>query len=64
MAAKTRTREPLWSVEQVAEYTGLAVQSFYNMRSQGRGPAAKKVGRLLRYDPADVDAWIEQQTAS
>ncbi len=58
----TKTREPLWTVEQVAEHTGLAVQTLYNMHSQGRGPATKKIGRLLRYAPADVDAWIDQQT--
>jgi len=31
-------------------------------RCQGKGPAFKKFGRLVRYSRADVAAWIEQQT--
>lgn len=31
-------------------------------RVQGRGPRFIKIGKLVRYDEADVDAWLEANT--
>ena len=31
-------------------------------RVQGRGPRHIKVGRLVRYDEAEVNAWLEANT--
>lgn len=31
-------------------------------RVQGRGPRWIKIGRLVRYDEADLDAYLESQT--
>lgn len=33
-------------------------------RVQGRGPRHIKVGRLVRYDEAEVDAWLDANTHS
>jgi predicted DNA-binding transcriptional regulator AlpA len=58
-------RNPLaLTTEEVAEMTGVAVQTLYNWRShtlQGQpvGPRSFKMGRLLRYSEADVDAWLK-----
>jgi hypothetical protein len=35
--------------------------TLYQWRYVGIGPKAGRVGRHLRYDPADVIAWFRQQ---
>jgi predicted DNA-binding transcriptional regulator AlpA len=58
-------RDPLaLTAEDVAEMTGVAVQTLYNWRSQtlqGKpvGPCSFKMGRLVRYTEADVNAWLD-----
>ncbi|RQR44819.1 DNA-binding protein [Burkholderia sp. Bp9140] len=43
----------------LAEKLGLAVQTIYNRHSKGGDlPPCIKLGRLLRFKPADVDAWL------
>ena len=49
----------LWSVQDVSEYLGVSVQTVYQWRSAGTGPPGRRVGRRLRYRPADVRAWVE-----
>jgi excisionase family DNA binding protein len=49
----------LWTVEDVAYYLGVPVQTVYCWRSAGRGPAGRRVGKRLRYRPVDVRAWVE-----
>lgn len=51
--------EKLLSVEQVADFLGVPVNTLYQWRHKGTGPTAFRVGRFLRYDPADVRAWLE-----
>jgi excisionase family DNA binding protein len=51
--------ERLWTVEDVAEYLGIPVNTLYDWRTRGYGPAAKRVGKYLRYKAADVIAWFE-----
>jgi predicted DNA-binding transcriptional regulator AlpA len=51
------------TTEDVAEMTGVAVQTLYNWRSQtlpGKpvGPRSFKMGRLVRYSEADVNHWL------
>jgi predicted DNA-binding transcriptional regulator AlpA len=59
----TTTDDPerLWSVEEVAHYLGKSVHSLYKWRVGGIGPPAMKIGRHLRYDPADVRRWARSQ---
>ncbi|QNA93223.1 MULTISPECIES: AlpA family transcriptional regulator [unclassified Microbacterium] len=46
-------------IKQVAEKTGLAVQTLYNLRSTGGdGPKSFTLRGRVRYYEADVDAWI------
>lgn len=56
-----RKLERLWTTEEVAEHLGVSVETLYTWRKGRQGPRAAKVGRHLRYDPADVRAWFEQR---
>ena len=52
----------LWTVQDVSEYLGVPVATLYQWRTQGLGPAARKVGKHLRYKPEDVEAWFDAIT--
>jgi predicted DNA-binding transcriptional regulator AlpA len=67
----SRVKEPnevprideLWTVEEVADFLRLpSVATLYRWRTMETGPAAFRVGRYLRYDPAAVRAWLLAQT--
>jgi excisionase family DNA binding protein len=49
----------LLSPEEVAEITGLARDTLAQWRSQKRGIPYLKIGRAVRYDPAEVQAYLE-----
>jgi hypothetical protein len=55
--------EPLWTIEDVAAYLRVLVQTLYQWRRKGIGPASKKCGRHLRYDSAAVRAWVLSDAA-
>jgi predicted DNA-binding transcriptional regulator AlpA len=48
---------------EVADATGIPVQTLRNHRLKGTGPAYHKLGSgrmaAVRYDPNDVEAWLE-----
>jgi DNA-binding transcriptional MerR regulator len=50
----------LWSPIQLAEYLDVPVATLYAWRYQGIGPAGYRVGRHVRYDPADVIRWLKE----
>ena len=56
-------REPLWTVADVSRYLGVPSQTLYGWRTRGIGPRAVRVGRHLRYLPADVRSWVELQAS-
>jgi predicted DNA-binding transcriptional regulator AlpA len=49
---------PLWTVADTALYLGVPVKTLYQWRWLGDGPPVRKVGRHLRYDPAEVQEWF------
>ena len=51
----------LWTAEETAFYLGVPKATLYRWRRQGFGPVAGRVGKYLRYDPAEVAAWFRQQ---
>ena len=55
-------RRLLWA-EEVAVVLGVPVKTLYQWRYKGVGPAGVRVGRHLRYRPADVEAWIDGRAA-
>lgn len=53
----------LLSVDEVAQVLGVPVKTLYQWRHKGVGPVGLRVGRHLRYRPADVSAWIDRRVA-
>lgn len=49
----------LLSVEQLGDQLGVAVQTIYRWRSEGRDmPKAIKIGGRIRWRQESVDAWL------
>lgn len=59
----TPTQQAFWTVAEVATYLRMPVETMYAWRKRGYGPPAARLGRHLRYDPADVRAWVKGQVA-
>lgn len=59
----SETPDRLWSPEDVSAFLGVPVPTLYRWRYVGTGPTAYTVGRHLRYDPAEVRAWVKGQAA-
>lgn len=57
----TSTPEQLWSAAQLAEYLGVPVKTIHQWRYLRKGPRGFRVGRHLRFRPADVRAWEDEQ---
>lgn len=49
----------LLSAEEVASITRLSVETLAQWRSQKRGIPYLKIGRAVRYDPVDVQSYLE-----
>jgi len=53
----TKLRAP-----EAAAYVGLSASTLAKMRLRGDGPVYAKAGpRIVIYDKADLDAWLEQR---
>jgi predicted DNA-binding transcriptional regulator AlpA len=53
--------EPLLTVEQVSQLIGRSVITLEKDRLYGTGPRYVKLGRLVRYRPEDVRAWVAER---
>ena len=51
-------RDPLWDVDAVAQRLGVQVRHVRRLVTERRIPFIKW-GRLLRFDPAEIDAWLD-----
>ena len=40
---------------------GTPIGTLYQWRSRGEGPPAIRIGRHLKYDEDDLEAWIESR---
>ena len=49
----------LWRRSLIKVNLGVPAKTLYQWRYTGYGPAAKRVGKYLRYKPDDVIAWFE-----
>ena len=58
MPTASTIRMRLLTAEQVADWTGLSLDTLAQWRSQGRGIPYLKIGRAVRYDPADVQEYL------
>jgi excisionase family DNA binding protein len=54
------TLAELLTPEQVAVLTSLSLDTLAQWRSQKRGIPYLKIGRAVRYDPAEVKAYLER----
>ncbi|MGW4593720.1 helix-turn-helix transcriptional regulator [Amycolatopsis thermoflava] len=51
-------------MEDVSAFLGVPVKTLYQWKWRGEGPPVRKVGRHLRYDPAKLRAWLDEQEAA
>lgn len=51
----------LWDVDEVAAFLQVPVATVRWWRENHRGPRGFIVGRLLRFAPGDVLAWVAEQ---
>lgn len=51
-------KDPLLSIEDLAAYLQVPIQTVYNWRTEGRGPRAIKIGKHVRFRQTDVEAWL------
>lgn len=57
----TGTFTDLLSVEELGELLQVPVATIYQWRYRGEGPEAIRIGRYLRFDPKDVQQWIDDR---
>jgi excisionase family DNA binding protein len=57
------TTASLWSIQETASYLRLPIGTLYQWRYRRTGPKSYKVGRHVRYDPAEVRAWLVKQAS-
>ncbi len=55
------TLERLWSTAQLAEHLGVPIKTIHQWHYQRKGPRGFRVGRHLRFRPADIRAWEDEQ---
>lgn len=48
-----------WRTGQAAQALGIKKSTLEQWRTQGKGPAYLRIGRLVYYDPQDVHAFKE-----
>ena len=56
--AETEAHERLWNIQQAATYLAVSVSTLYGWVWQRRIPFVK-MGRALRFDPSDLENFIE-----
>jgi predicted DNA-binding transcriptional regulator AlpA len=49
--------------EDIAAMFSVPIETVYRWRKQRTGPPGFRAGRHVRYDPAAVRAWVQQQEA-
>jgi predicted DNA-binding transcriptional regulator AlpA len=47
--------------QETAEFLNCSVAALRRWRQEGRGPSYFRVGRLIRYGNADIEAFLESQ---
>jgi predicted DNA-binding transcriptional regulator AlpA len=56
--------ERLWSHQETADFLQLPAATLHQMNSKGTGPRSYRLGRYRRYDPRDVEAWLEKRAST
>lgn len=58
------SRPPLMTETEVATYLAVDVGTLRAWRLRGQGPRYSKVGRLVRYDTGELQAWLDSRMRS
>lgn len=53
--------EPLLDITELAAYLGVPVSTVYDWRTRGKGPAAYRFGKHVKFAVSDVRAWVAEQ---
>jgi excisionase family DNA binding protein len=63
MAASSATwgMEQLMDTAELATYLGVPVSTVYDWRVHGKGPAAYRFGKHLKFAVSDVRDWVAEQ---
>ena len=51
--------DDLWISKKAAAFLGVSERTLERLRTAGEGPKYVKFGMVVRYDPADILAWIK-----
>lgn len=57
-------KSPITDTAGAAEYTALSASTLNKLRCSGGGPKYLKLGKIIRYRFADLDAWLESRTVN
>jgi excisionase family DNA binding protein len=52
----------LWTQREAADFLRCSPRTLERLRVEGEGPPYARVGRLVRYDPDAVRAWLKERT--
>jgi predicted DNA-binding transcriptional regulator AlpA len=63
LTPRMNNEDRLWSIGDVSRFLGIPVNTLYQWRHHGVGPRAYRVGRHLRYDPAEIRRWLAEGAA-
>lgn len=56
--------DELLTTKELAGYLKIPVETLYQWRQRGEGPAGLRIGRYLRYRRSEVDRWLEGRGTS
>ena len=62
-AVSTGSRRQLLDIDAVAEQLNTSVRHIRRLVHEHRIPVVR-VGRLIRFDPVDIDAWLDAHRSS
>jgi DNA-binding transcriptional MerR regulator len=52
---------PLWTIDDVAAYLRVPLETVRAWRKRRTGPPARRCGKYLRFDPERVRAWFNEE---
>lgn len=52
--------EPLLSIAEVALWLRVSEETIRHWRASGKGPRATRVGKHLRWEPAEIRTWLAE----
>ena len=55
---------PLWTIDDVAGFLGIAPKTVRKWQLNGTLPFVKLGGKLVRFRPPDIEAWVNGQVVT